>query len=216
MKPRVVVIGARPDGHARVVADALRLAGRYELAGFLDDNERLWKTRLEGAPVLGGLALLAQLRKRQIRYAVIGVGENAARRRLAKRLDDAGVMPASAIHPRACVARGAVVEAGAVILAGAVVNPGAVIGAHAVVNTAATVDHDCRVGAYAFLGPGAHLAGRVRIGDGAFLGTGAVAIPDAVVGAWAVVGAGSVVVDPVPAHATVVGAPARPIRRGTR
>lgn len=54
-----------------------------------------------------------------------------------------------------------------------------------------------------------------RIGKGAFLGSGSVLVAPANVGEGAVIGAGAVVPPrrKVPAHTTVVGVPAKPIRR---
>ncbi|MDL1896422.1 N-acetyltransferase [Anaerolineae bacterium CFX7] len=52
-------------------------------------------------------------------------------------------------------------------------------------------------------------AGRIFIGRGASIGAGSVILTDLAIGAWAMVAAGSVVTRNVPAHALVVGAPAR-------
>jgi acetyltransferase-like isoleucine patch superfamily enzyme len=53
----------------------------------------------------------------------------------------------------------------------------------------------------------------VTIGDGAYVGTGAVLKQGVSIGAGATVGMGSVVIQDVPAGATVVGNPARIMRR---
>jgi UDP-2-acetamido-3-amino-2,3-dideoxy-glucuronate N-acetyltransferase len=49
----------------------------------------------------------------------------------------------------------------------------------------------------------------VRVCTGAAVGAGSVLLPGVTVGPWALVGAGSVVIADVPAHALVVGNPAR-------
>ncbi|MCL1897218.1 MAG: acetyltransferase [Micrococcales bacterium] len=51
----------------------------------------------------------------------------------------------------------------------------------------------------------------VRIGQGASIGARAVCVAPVSIGAWATVAAGAVVVKDVPAHALVVGVPARQI-----
>ncbi|MCG3142521.1 MAG: dTDP-3-amino-3,6-dideoxy-alpha-D-galactopyranose 3-N-acetyltransferase [Anaerolineae bacterium] len=52
-------------------------------------------------------------------------------------------------------------------------------------------------------------SGTIFIGRGASIGAGAVILTDLAIGAWAMVAAGSVVTRNVPAHALVMGAPAR-------
>lgn len=52
-------------------------------------------------------------------------------------------------------------------------------------------------------------AGHIHIGRGASIGAGALVLTDLSVGAWAMVGAGALVTKNVPAHALVVGVPAR-------
>ncbi len=51
--------------------------------------------------------------------------------------------------------------------------------------------------------------GHVRVQYGASIGTGTVVLPDVTIGRFAMVGAGSVVTKDVPAHALVIGNPAR-------
>ena len=85
-----------------------------------------------------------------------------------------------------------------------------------IVNTRASVDHGCQIGAFAHVAPGVALAGDVNVGEGAFIGIGAAVVPGRSIGAWATVGAGASVVRDVAAGTTVVGVPARPMRRECR
>jgi UDP-N-acetylbacillosamine N-acetyltransferase len=208
---RVVIWGA--SGHALVVADVVRQEGRFEIAGFLDDSD---PTRQEatfaGGRVLGGRERLPALRAEGVHAAIVAVGDCAARLRLAEVVRQHGLSLASAVHPRAVVARGVEVGAGTVVCAGAVVNPGAVLGECVIVNTGATVDHECLLRDGVHVGPGAHLGGRVEIGSGTWIGIGAVVSDRIHVGAEAVIGAGAVVVRDIPDRVVAYGVPARAIR----
>lgn len=205
-------------GHGRVVADLI-LAGGGRVAGFIDrDSTRLghavagadgrivmaeaeWVERLRrDAPLPDGAAGVA-----------LGVGDNRAR--AACRAALGGVRLPALVHPRAVVSRFAELGRGAVVMAGAVVNAGAVVGAGAVVNSGAIVEHDCVVGDDAHVSPGAVLTGAVRIGRGAWVGAGATVTNGVMVGEWSVVGAGAVAIGDVAAGATVVGVPAKLLRR---
>jgi sugar O-acyltransferase (sialic acid O-acetyltransferase NeuD family) len=81
------------------------------------------------------------------------------------------------------------------------------------------VEHDCRVGDFVTFAPSVHCNGNVHIRDYAYVGTGAIirqGTPERplVIGEGAVIGMGAVVTKDVPAGATVVGNPARPLVKG--
>lgn len=189
--------------------DIIGLGGKYEVVGFLDDDKALWQGTLEGLPILGGSDELKSLREQGVGGVALAIGDNKLRERALEDVRAAGLLPLTAVHPSAVVARGAVLGDGVWIAAGAVVNPGAKMGDGVVVNTAATVDHDCIIGPYVNISPGSHLSGRTVIERYAFLGTGAITLPDVRIGEGAVVGAGAVVVKNVEAWTSVVGVPAR-------
>lgn len=80
------------------------------------------------------------------------------------------------------------------------------------------VEHDCRIGDFVTFAPAVRCNGNVRIDDHAYIGTGAVLRQGTpgkplVIGAGAVIGMGAVVTKDVPASATVVGNPARPLEK---
>ena len=209
--PLVVIWGA--SGHAAVVADIIRVAGHYEVRGFLDDFAGARAGELVcGAPILGGREQLPKLFAEGVRHAVIGFGNNAGRLSAAAVAEQHGFELISAVHPRSVVAADVAIGPGSVIAAGAVVNPRARLGSHVIVNTSASIDHDCVLGDGVHVSPGAHIAGGVRIGRGSWIGIGASVIDGIEIGAGTIVGAGSTVVRNLPDHVLAYGSPARPQR----
>jgi acetyltransferase EpsM len=207
----IVVIGA--GGHARVVADVLRLTGRYEIAGFLDEvNPDRWGSEFCGYTILGGLDQLSALRSRGVQHAFVAVGDCGPRLRLARAAEETGLDCPVLRHPSSVAGSDVAVDRGTLLAAGAIVNVGSRIGAHVIVNTAATVEHDCTIGDGAHVCPGVHLAGNVVVGDAAWIGIGAIVLNGVRIGAGSTVGAGSVVTRDVPEGVVAFGNPARVVR----
>ncbi|HUL90771.1 MAG TPA: acetyltransferase [Burkholderiales bacterium] len=206
-QPALVVVGA--SGHAKVVIDIVEKEGRYRISHLLDDNPALHGKSFFGYRVAGATAGILAGAAGEKPLALIAIGDNGTRMRIASWLRGNGVGLARAVHPQSQIGRGAAIGDGTVIMAGAVVNSDAAIGENVIVNTGATVDHDCVVGDGVHLAPGVHLCGGVRIGAGAFLGAGSVVIPGIRVGGNAIVGAGSTLLEDVPENVKAAGSPAR-------
>jgi UDP-perosamine 4-acetyltransferase len=204
---KIVVIGG--GGHAKVVIEVLLAAG-WEVAGFTDAGTPAGRT-FGTVPCLGGDAALPAVRAAGVETAIVALGDNALRARLAAAVRALGFTLGNAVHPRACLSPSVGLGSGIAVMAGAVINAATTIGDGSIVNTGATVDHDNRIGAFVHIAPGCHLAGYVTIGDGALIGVGSTVGRGRPlsIGAGAVAGSGSVVIHDVPAGATVFGNPAR-------
>jgi acetyltransferase EpsM len=198
----VAVIGA--GGHAKVVASTLLAAG-FRVGGFYDDDAEKWGKYIFDIPVVGSIDELKQTKHA---LAIIGLGDNKARKKIANELDLDWV---TVVHPFAWVHPDVRLGVGTLVCAGAVVQAGARIGAHTILNTKASVDHDCYVGDYVHIAV-AHLAGGASADDGAFLSLGSTVLPNLSVGAWAHLGAGSIATKNIPPGSTAVGNPARIIK----
>jgi len=194
----VAIVGA--GGHAKVIVGLLR-ALELPILGCFDGNPAKRGSNVLGAPILA----LEELP--ETAAAVLGIGDNRARKRLSAELR---CRFRTLVHPRAFVDPSVTLGEGTVVFAGAVVQPSAVLGAHVIVNTSASIDHDCVIGDFVHVAPGCHLAGNVTLEEGTFLGIGTVCIPGRRVGAWTTVGAGGAIVRDLPGGVTAVGVPARP------
>ncbi len=195
----VAIVGA--GQHGRVVASVLEAAG-VAIVGHFDDDPATWGATLGRVPVLGPLDEIPADAP-----AIIATGDNAARQRLAQRLD---LHWTTAVHPFSSVHPDVELGPGTVVCAGVIVQVGAVVGSHVILNNRAGVGHDASVEDFAHMTV-CHLGGESRLGEGAFMGIGSSTVPRVRIGAWATVGAGSVVFADVRPGATVLGNPAREI-----
>ncbi len=206
---RIGVVGA--GGHSRVVCECLRLVlGQGTDLALFDDGDPLDR-QVPGANVIGTTEDLVL--DRSYPHAFVAIGDNAARRAIARRLSGAGKAFPTLIHPWTAVSPDARVGRGTIAVAGTVVNAAATVGEHVILNTHCSVGHDCRVEDFAQVGPGVNLGGGVVVEEGAFLAIGAKVVPNARIGAWAVIGAGSVVLEDVPPGTLSYGVPAKVVRR---
>ncbi len=214
MRQQILVYGA--SGHAKVVIDIVEHAGVDQIAFLIDDDPQIKGTRFFDYPVLGGMNDLdAWLAHNPSIGAIVAIGDNATRSRIAASLKQKGLTLASAVHPAACIGRDVAIGSGTVIMSGCAVNSDTIIGDDTIINTGSTVDHDCTVGDRVHIAPGCHLCGDVKIGAGSFLGAGSTVIPGVRIGANVFIGAGSTVLHDVADGARIAGSPARPLE-GTR
>ena len=202
MSEKVLVIGA--GGLAKEVADLIGAVG-HQIEAFYAEPAAQVLHPIAGAPLVRDLDAV------KTGFAVIAIGDTAARKRFHSELRERFEFPVL-VHPSAVVSSSARLADGALVMQNAVVNADAEVGAAALVNVACYVAHDCRVGAYVHLAGVCQLGGGAVVEEGAFCGTATVVLPNLTVGAWSVCGAGAVVTKSVPDRTLAVGVPARVIR----
>jgi UDP-perosamine 4-acetyltransferase len=206
----LVVIGA--GEHAHPVLELLDALGVI-VAGLAD---RTLSAGVLGREVIVTLDELASLPARGIRSAVVAIGNNEVRRRVADRAREAGLCLPVIVHPTACVSPSAELGAGVQVMAQAFVGPMSRLDPLVLVNTGAIVEHHCRVGVAAHVAPRSVLCGTVSVGAQCLIGAGAVVIPGRSIGEHTVIGAGSVVTRHIEAGLKVAGVPAVPLRVPSR
>lgn len=211
---KTIIVGARADGHAKVVLEILLAMQQFEIAGFIDDDENKVGEKIRGYEVIGSMKQLPELMKKlNISKGIVAIGHNAMRRNLTQKLIHAGIEVINAIHPTAHFDSDVEIGYGCYIGQGAIVVTGSKIGNSVNIHTGATIDHDNRIEDGANLGPGVHTAGRVRIGKDAFLGAGSIVIPDITIGEGVIAGAGAVLIRNVEDYTQVMGVPAKAVKK---
>lgn len=202
MNNRLVIIGA--GGHGKVIADSA-LKNGYKNICFVDDY---LAGECVGFPIIGTSAEIEALDDGETDF-LIGIGDNATRKRIAETYD---VNWVTLIHPSAQIAFNASVAKGTVVMAGSVVNACAIIGKHCIINTGSIVEHDNVVGDYAHISPSAKLGGTIHIGEQTHVGIGATASNNVDICDHCIIGAGAVIIKEIKHEGTYAGVPARKIR----
>ena len=208
-----IIVGARFDGHAKVVFEIMQAEGKYKVVGFIDDNPAMKGKQIRGVSVLGGFDELNSLiSKHNIQCGIVAIGDNVVRRKLADKIIEHKLELVNAIHPTAHLDSDVEIGKGNYIGQGVIIVTGSKIGNCVNIHTGSTIDHDNVIEDGVNIGPGVHTAGRVKIGRDAFLGAGTIVIPDGIIGEGAILGAGTVVIKVVEPYTQVVGVPAKKIK----
>jgi sugar O-acyltransferase (sialic acid O-acetyltransferase NeuD family) len=206
-------------GFAREVAWLIQSCNasseKYQVLCFVDDNEAVSGTTLNNIPVM-----TLEMARDQYPHARIvgGVGNPRTRQHTMERASKAGFEFETIIHPRVECSEWVEFGLGTVICAGNILTTNIVIGRHVQINLDCTIGHDVVMGDFSTLAPGVHISGNVHLGQRVYVGTGAVIINGTsdnpiIIGDDAVIGAAACVTKSVQPGLTVVGVPAKPLRR---
>ncbi len=208
--PEVILLGG--GGHARALADCLRLSGR-RLLGFTDPQAG--QQLAPGIPWLGADDTLSSYDPTSVEL-INGrgsTGSTRARRQLFAAWCARGFRFAAIYHPSAVLSElDVALGEGCQVLAGAIIGPGVRLASNVLVNNRAVVEHDCQVGSHSHIATGAVLCGSCRIGEGVHIGAGACIIQGISIGDGAIIAAGSVVTRDVEPMTLSAGVPAVPKR----
>jgi sugar O-acyltransferase (sialic acid O-acetyltransferase NeuD family) len=212
---KLVLVGARLDGQGGIVLDTIADGDLpYQVVAFLDETVELWGSRVEGIPVYGDpMDHLERALELGVEGGMVSIGDGPARERLSEPLVAAGLELPSIVHRRAFVSPSARIGAGVYVGPMSTLNTGSRVDDLVLIQGGVYVSHDVHVSRAATLAPGTVLGGRSRVGARCFVGLGAVVFPEVSIGDDAVVGAGAVVREDVKPGVTVVGIPARELRR---
>ncbi len=204
----IAIVGAGGLGkETAVLIDQINAHTKtWNIVGFFDDGIEKGSNVLS-IPVLGGILELNQFSKPL--NIIIAIGNPVVKAQLAERIINSFLIFPILIHPTALIGRQVTIGEGTIITAGCVLTVDIQVGKHVLLNLNTTVGHDVILDDYTSVMPGAHLSGSVKVGKAVFIGTGVSVLQHIQLGDKAIIGAGAVVTKSIPQAQTVVGVPAR-------
>jgi sugar O-acyltransferase (sialic acid O-acetyltransferase NeuD family) len=196
---------------ATLIENINAMQNEWELLGFFDDNCR--SNIINGYKVLGGIHELNKWDSPL--NLVLAIGMPKTRIYVKERIVNKNILYPILTHPSVIMGTKELIEIGegSIICAGNILTTNIKIGVHVILNLACTVGHECEIGDFSSFMPSCNISGEVSIGRENFWGTGAKVINRKIIGNNVIVGAGAVIVDDIPDDVTVVGVPAKVMKK---
>jgi sugar O-acyltransferase (sialic acid O-acetyltransferase NeuD family) len=212
-KKKIAIFGSGGFGLevATLIEHINSINREWDLIGFFDDNQKA--KIINGYKVLGGINELNQWDS--LLHLVLALGMPKTRRHVEEKIVNDKISYPVLIHPSVIMGNKGLIAIGegSIICAGNILTTNINIGKQVILNLACTVGHECDIGGFSSFMPSCNISGEVKIGKENFWGTGAKVINRKTIGNNVIVGAGSVIIDDVPDDVTVVGVPAKVMKR---
>lgn len=213
----LIIVGAGGVGSetAWIVEQINNVDKKWNILGFIDDNEELKGTKLLGYRVLGSVDYLISSYKNKDRsempYLVIAITNYGIKKRIVNKLQ--GIFRfATIIHPEVYIHNSNYINEGSIVYPGVIMTVGIKIGRHVIISPKCGIGHNSVIEDYVSLLWNVNISGYDKIEEGVLIGSGATVIQNKSIKMGTIIGAGAVVVKDIEDKEVVAGVPARRIR----
>ena len=202
----IVIIGAGGVGREVVwIIEQINMKeDTWNIVGFIDDNEKIWGTEMNGYKVIGGLSCLDEF---EIKPEVIVAIANYNVKKIIVEKLEGKLKFATVVHPDVYLNRTIKIGKGSIIYPAVIMTTNISIGNHVIVSPKCGIGHDSIIKDYVSLLWNVNISGFDVIEEGVLIGSGATIIQGKRVGYESIVGAGAVVVKDIDGNSTKVGVP---------
>jgi len=208
MKEDCVIVGAGTYG--QVYAEYLQ--EDYNILGFIDDDEKLSNTEINGIKVLGNFNFLLNSIENSVNV-FIPIGNNKVRVELFKKVIDKGFKTPNFIHKKTLIHSSVKIGKCVYILPGTQIMPLTEIKDFVLISMGVNIAHHVTIEQGCFFSQGSNIGASLALKENAYLGIASTVMTGVkIVGKDSLIGAGAVIIKDVPDNATVVGNPGRVIK----
>lgn len=210
---KLVIYGAQVPDTIKLIDAINETNFEWNILGFIDDRKNRQKTSFMGHHVLGTTEILPELTgEENIHFFVTHFESPRTFKKKVETLKLYNCKFASLIHPSINLKYVKVGE-GCQISEGCNIGANVEIGNFVTIRLKSLICHNAKIEDYTIICPNATIGSISLIKEGCFISTSATVLRTKIVNEWSTVGAGAVVVKDVPPNTTVVGIPAKKIKK---
>jgi len=202
MKKDLIIIGAGNVGGFLALNQDL-FEEKFNIIGFLDDDERKQGESLWKVPVLGTIDEISNYKDASV---AIGISNPKVKERILKRIGADFHFP-SFVSENAWISKNVSIGKGVIIYPGVSINHESQIGNFVVINMNAAIGHNCTIEDHCSLAPGVNFAGFTHVESLVEIGIGASTIQKVRIGQGAIIGGQTMLICNAEKDAVYVGVP---------
>ena len=210
----IVIIGAGGVGRetALIIEDINEVNKEWNLLGFIDDNDDIQGSNINGYQVLGKLSSLEKYNKEI--YVVCAIANYKIKKMIIQKLKkNTNIKYATLIHPSTKLNNTVEIGEGCIVYQNVILTSNISIGNHVIISPRCGIGHDAKVEDYCSLLWNVSVSGNVLIKEGVLLGSASTIIQGLTIGEGSILGAGTVVIRDIEDNVTAVGNPARVLKK---
>ena len=208
---KLIVYGAGEFGS--LIANIISYYKDYKIFAYGDDSKSNKNLFINGSPIYNEYELLQYADENNIKNAISSIGNNFIRAEKYNLLKKAGFEMISIVHPKALIDTNVNYGENVIIEMGTAIHTNSTIGNNVFLGGDALIGHHNKIGNHVLVGGNASFGGSVVVEDYVSIGVGASIKPGVKLGEGSVIGVGAAVIKDVKPGSTVVGVPAKPIKK---